>query len=167
LQGGLRVLWAPRPPAHLSTSLFRSFASWSSGLVASDNSRWLGTQEVTLPLPPREPAHPSAIMIYGGVAPTPAKRWVIQRQRTFGFPNVHRITWLPLKGTRRMLWLRWLWGNVPWEGCAPPPPWEKTVSQCPLCNTCHGNTVHLKTHAMSRLEDTFPKSVAQSLGGLV
>ena len=78
------------------------------------------TIATALPLPPCEPSDPSALVICCGMAPT-TKKWVIQRRRTFGFPNVHWITWLPLKGTRRMLWLRWLWGNVQWEGCAPPP----------------------------------------------
>ena len=40
-----------------------------------------------------------------------------------------------------MLWLRWLWGKVRWGGCVPP--WGKFV-YCPLCNTCHGGTVHLR-----------------------
>ena len=74
---------------------------------------------------------------------TLAKKWVLQRRRTFGFPGVHWVSWLPLKGTRRMLWLGWLWGNVRWEGC-PPPPREKTTSLCPLCNTCHGSTAQLR-----------------------
>ena len=34
----------------------------------------------------------------------------------------------------------YIW-HVRWEGGAPP--WEKTTSLCPLCNTCHGSTAQL------------------------
>ena len=32
-----------------------------------------------------------------------------------------------------MIWLRWVWGNVRWKGCAPP--WGKKVSLCPELRT--------------------------------
>jgi len=64
---------------------------------------------IPLPLPLCEPTDPSAIVICGGIVSAPAKKCVIQRRQTFGFPNVHWVSWLPLKGTGLMLWLRWLW----------------------------------------------------------
>ena len=130
------VLWASRPPhrecadvdlrqqvaQHLETrpvpfSWAPSHRELSDATDPEDREAILRNNEVdkwakiatALPLPSCEPTDPSAIMICGGVVPTPAKKWVIQRRRTFGFPNVHWVTWLPLKGTRRMLWLCWLW----------------------------------------------------------
>ena len=107
-------------PSHRSLSDATNPDDRETILRNDEVDRWAKTA-TALPLPPCEPTEPSAIVICGGIAPTPAKKWVPQRRRTFGFPGVHWVSWLPLKGTRRMLWLRWLWGNVRWEGCAPPP----------------------------------------------
>ena len=126
-------------PSHRNLSDATSPDDRETILRNDEVDRWAKTA-TALPLPPCEPTEPSAIVICGGIAPTPAKK--LQRRRTFGFPGVHWVSWLPLKGTRRMLWLRWLWGNVRWEGCAPP--WEKTTSLCPLCNTYHGSTAQLR-----------------------
>ena len=129
------VRWAPRPPhrecadmdlrqqvaEHLATrpipfSWVPSHRSLSDATSPDDRETILRNDEVdrwaktatALPLPPCEPTEPSATVICGGIAPTPAKKWVLQRRRTFGFPGVHWVSWLPLKGIRRMLWLRWL-----------------------------------------------------------
>ena len=128
------VRWAPRPPhwecadmdlrqqvaEHLAArpipfSWVPSHRSLSDATSPDDRETILRNDEVdrwaktatALPLPPCEPTEPSAIVICGGIPPTPAKKWVLQRRRTFGFPGVHWVSWLPLKGTKRMLWLRW------------------------------------------------------------
>ena len=88
---------------------------------------------ICLPLPPCDPLDPSPIVICSGIAPTPAKKWVLQCRRTFGFLCVHWVSGLPLKGTKRMLWLRWLWGNVRWEGPPTPPSLGKRQLACAPC----------------------------------
>ena len=57
-----------------------------------------------LPLPEYTPTHPGDIAVNGSPAPTPAKRWVIEKKRHCDlFPSTHWVSWLPLKGTRRMM----------------------------------------------------------------
>ena len=39
-----------------------------------------------------------------------------------------------------MLWVKWLWGQVRWDGTGAP--WDHTTPKCPLCPLHHGDTVH-------------------------
>ena len=93
-----------------------------------------------LPLPDIPPQDVSDIHVGGGPAPTPAKKWILNRRIMPVFIGTHWTSWLPLKGTRRAYWLQWLWGNVRWEGCGHP--WSKDTAPCALCGTTHHTTVH-------------------------
>ena len=50
-------------------------------------------------------------------------------------PKAHRVSCQALKGTKRMLWLMWLWASVTWEGCGVP--WNKVSA---LCGHSHSTT---------------------------
>ena len=76
----------------------------------------------------------------GGPAPTPACKWILQRRHMVVFPDTHWTLWLPMCGTWRMLWVRWLWGHLRWDGTGPL--WKHTSPKCSLCLLPHGTTVH-------------------------
>ena len=43
--------------------------------------------------------------------PTPAKAWIMQLRRQKQTPDVHWVSWLPMKHYRRNTWTPWLWTN--------------------------------------------------------
>ena len=100
----------------------------------------LAKKAAGLPLPDTPPRDVSEIQVGGGPAPTPAKKWILNRRIIPIFAGTHWTSWLPLKGTRRAYWLQWLWGNVRWEGCGHP--WSKDTAPCALCGQTHRTTVH-------------------------
>ena len=64
----------------------------------------LAKQGTRLPLEEVTPTQPYSIVIDGAEAPTPAKKW-INAFRGYGrWTGGHWTTWLPMRGTRRMLW---------------------------------------------------------------
>ena len=65
----------------------------------------LGKMATRLPMPDYDP-------------PTLARKWILQRRRVVTFDGAHWVSWLPMRGDRRMLWVKWLWGQVPWDGTA-------------------------------------------------
>ena len=82
---------------------------------------------------------PSDITLHGRKLPTPPKTWLMKMRSQKTVENVHWMTWLPLKGTRRTTWLPWLWGHVRWHNCAAP--WERNPANCTLCPKQHGASV--------------------------
>ena len=68
-----------------------------------------------LPLPDHDPHHPGNIAMCGGPVPTLARKWILHRRRTVTFPGTHWTSWLLMRGTCRMLWVRWLWGHIRWD----------------------------------------------------
>ena len=109
-----------------------------------------------LPLEDKTPVHPHSIVIAGAEAPTPAKKWLNAYRRYGKWTGAHWTTWLPLRGTRRMLWLQWLWGNVRWEGCAAP--WDKSRAVCSECNDTHGQTAHKRLIQCPKWKGPFLKA---------
>ena len=69
-------------PSHHELSDATSLEDQEAILRNNEVDKW-AKLATALPLPPCEPTHPSVIVICGGVAPTLAKKWVIQRRRTF------------------------------------------------------------------------------------
>ena len=63
------------------------------------------------------------------------------------------MSWLPLKGTRHMTWITWLWSNVRWQGTSAP--WDKGQTKCILCGQTHGKTVHNKLTQCPQWEPAF------------
>ena len=94
----------------------------------------------SLPLPPASPATKASIILRGTEAPTPAKKWLLNYRRYGVWRGAHWLSWLPMKGTRRMIWIQWLWGNIRWEGCSAP--WDKTPGLCHVCGEQHLRVVH-------------------------
>ena len=93
-----------------------------------------------LPLPEAPLGTVDNINICNGVTPTPAKKWIIEYQNEVKWAGTHWTSWLPIRGTRRMTWITWLWGNVRWQGTGAP--WERCKKKCHLCGCTHGTTVH-------------------------
>ena len=62
----------------------------------------LAKMAIGLPLPEYTPTHPGDIAVHGGPTPNPAKKWVIERRHCDLFSGTHWVSWLPLKGARRM-----------------------------------------------------------------
>ena len=99
---------------------------------------------------------------HGGPAPSPAKKWITERRHYDLFSGTHWVSWLPPKGTRRMTWVTWLWGNERWDGCGAP--WDHNVVKCPLYNTRHGTTVHKRLIQCPKWALAFRKAWTQSWG---
>ena len=64
------------------------------------------------PLPEAPQGTVDSITICNGVTPTPAKKWIIEYRNGVKWAGTHWMSWLPLRGTRRMTWITWRWGNV-------------------------------------------------------
>ena len=72
-----------------------------------------------LPMDSQQP-QPHDIVITGQIMPTPAKAWIMQVRRQKQTPDVHWVSWLPMKHYRRNAWTPWLWGQVRWWGMGAP-----------------------------------------------
>jgi len=118
----------------------------------------LAKKDTRLPLEEVNPTQPYSIVVDGAEAPTPAKKWINAFRRYGRWTGCHWTTWLPMRGTRRMLWLQWLWGNVRWEGCAAP--WEKSRAECSVCREMHGQTVHKRIVQCTVWKEPFLKAWA-------
>ena len=102
------------------------------------------------------------ITICNGVTPTPAKKWIIEYPNQVKWVGTHWMSCLPIRGTRRMTWTTWLWGNIRWQGtCAP---WERCKKKCPLCGCTHGTTVHNRLIQCPVWEPEFRKVWTNSWG---
>jgi hypothetical protein len=115
----------------------------------------LAKKAAHLPVQQYTPTELEDLEISGGPAPTPARKWILLHRRFGTWSGTHWLTWLPLRGQRRMLWLQWLWGNVRWEGCAAP--WCKERAPCSICGTTHSKTVHARLRQCTKWWPTFRK----------
>ena len=91
--------------------------------------------------------------------PTPAKAWIMQVRRQKQTPEVHWVSWLPMKHYRRNASTPWLWGQVRWWGVGAP--WERTPTLCSQCGQQHGASVQLRLPycpAWSDFRDLWRKS---------
>ena len=68
----------------------------------------LAKMATRLPVPDYDPRRPEDIAICGGPTPTPARKWILPRRRVVTFDGVHWVSWPPMRGDRRMLWVKWL-----------------------------------------------------------
>ena len=115
-----------------------------------------------LPLPEEPLGTVDSITICNGVTPTPAKKWIIEYRNEVKWGGTHWMSWLPLRGSRRMTWITWLWGNVRWQGIGAP--WERGKEKCPLCGCIHGTTVHNRLIQCPVWEPKFKKVWTTSWG---
>ena len=65
-----------------------------------------------LPVPDYDPQHPEDIAICSGPIPTPARKWILQGRRVATFDGANWVSSRPMRGDRRMLLVKWLWGQV-------------------------------------------------------
>ena len=72
----------------------------------------LAKMATRLLVPDYDPTQPEDIALCGGPTPTPAQKRILQRRCTATFEGTHWTSWLPMRGERRMLWIKWLWGQV-------------------------------------------------------
>ena len=154
----LRSKWVPshRDIAKAKTKDVRT------EIKRNDEVDRLAKMATGLPLREYEPTHPGDIAVNGGPAPTLAKKWVIERRHFDLFSGAHWVSWLPLKRTRRMTWVKWLWGNERWDGCGEP--WDHNVVKWPLCDTRHGTPVHKWLVQCPNWAPPFRKAWTQSWG---
>ena len=115
-----------------------------------------------LPLPEAPLGTVDSINICNGVTPTPAKKWIIEYRNEVRWARTHWTSWLPIRGTRRMTWITWLWGNVRWQGTGAP--WERCKKECPLCGCTHGTTIHNRLIQCPVWEPEFRKMWTNSRG---
>ena len=115
----------------------------------------LARMATRLPVPDYDPRCPEDIAMCGGPAPTPARKWILRRRRVVTFDGAHWVFGLPMRGDRRMLWVKWLWGKVLWDGTGAP--WDHTTPKCPICLLHHGTTVHKRLIHCMRWEVAFRK----------
>ena len=115
-----------------------------------------------LPLPEAPLGTVDSITICNGVTPTAAKKWIIEYRNKVKWVGTHWTSWLPIRGTRRMTWITWLWGNVRWQGTGAP--WERGKEKCPLCGCTHGTTVHNRLIQCAVWEPEFRKMWTNSWG---
>ena len=123
----LRLQWIPfhRTIKHYHT------AQENRDIECNDAVDKLAKTATQLPLRESPEGGVDSIMICNGVAPTPAKKWIMEYRHEATWGGTHWMSRLPLKGTQRVTWITWLWGNVRWQGIGPP--WEKGQAKCPPC----------------------------------
>ena len=122
----------------------------------------LAKSAAKLPLPEAPLGTVDSNAICNGVTPTPAKKWIIEYRNEVKWGGTHWMSWLPLRGSRRMTWITWLWGNVRWQGTGAP--WERGKEKCPLCRCIHGTTVHNRLIQCPVWEPEFKKLWTTSWG---
>ena len=135
---------------YLNTSSKRPTIRWTPGhrtleqattykdyqdIQGNNHSDVLANMGDNLPMDSQQP-QPHDIVITGQIMPTPAKAWIMQVRRQKQTPEVHWVSWLPMKDYRRNAWTPWLWGQVRWWGGGAP--WERTPTLCFQCGQQHG-----------------------------
>ena len=66
----------------------------------------LAKMATRLPVPDYDPRRPEDIAMCGGPAPTPARKWILQRRSVVTFNGAHWVSWPPMRGDRRVLWVK-------------------------------------------------------------
>ena len=100
------------------------------------------------------------VNIAGAEAPTPAAKWVNTHRRYRKLTGCHWTMWPPVRGTRRLLWLQWLWGNARCEGCAAP--WDKSRTVCSEYHGTHGQAAHKRLFQCSKWKEPLPQAWANT-----
>ena len=107
-------------------------------IQGNNHSDVLANMGDNLPMDSQQP-QPHDIVLIGQIMPTPAKAWIMQVRRQKHTPEVHWVSWLPMKHYRRNAWTPWLWGQVRWWGTGAP--WERLPALCAKCGQQHEASV--------------------------
>ena len=127
----LPIQWAP---GHRTLEQATTYKDYQD-IQGNKDSDVLANMGDNLPMDSQQP-QPHDIVIIGEIMPTPAKAWIMQVCRQKQTPEVHWVSWLPMKHFRRNAWTPWLWGQVRWWGVGAP--WERTPTLCSQCGQQHG-----------------------------
>ena len=93
----------------------------------------------------------------GGHAPTHTGKCGTVYRATRALLGAHWVFWLPPKGTKRMMWLKWLRGHVGWEGCG-----ALWVCHNEVCATRYVSTATAPEHNNTTTPD-IPRKVETGL----
>ena len=113
----LTIRWTP---GHRTLEQATTYKDYQD-IQGNNHSDVLANMGDNLPMDSQQP-QPHDIVITGQIMPTPAKAWIMQVRRQKQTPEVHWVSWLPMKHYRRNAWTPWLWGQVRWWGVGAP--WE-------------------------------------------
>ena len=130
----LTIRWTP---GHRNLEQATTYKDYQD-IQGNNHSDVLANMGDNLPMDSQQP-QPHDIVITGQIMPTPAKAWIMQVRRQKQTPEVHWVSWLPLKHYRRNAWTPWLWGLVRWLGVGAA--WERTPRLCSQCGHQHGASV--------------------------
>ena len=115
----LTIQWTP---GHRTLEQATTYSDYED-IQGNNHSDVLANMGDNLPMDSQQP-QPHDIVIVGQIMPTPAKAWIPQVRRQKHTPEVHWVSWLPMKHYRRNAWTPWLWGQVRWWGTGAP--WERS-----------------------------------------
>ena len=130
----LTIRWTP---GHRTLEQATTYKDYQD-IQGNNHSDVLANMGDNLPMDSQQP-QPHDIVITRQIMPTPAKAWIMQVRRQKQTPEVHWVSWLPMKHYRRNTWTPWLWGQVRWWGVGAP--WERTPTLCSQCGQQHGASV--------------------------
>ena len=119
----LTIRWTP---GHRTLEQATTYNDYQD-IQGNNHSDVLANMGDNLPMDSQQP-QPHDIVIIGQIMPTPAKAWIMQVRRQKQTPEVHGVSWLPMKHYRRNAWIPWLWGQVRWWGIGAP--WKRTPTLC-------------------------------------
>ena len=130
----LTIRWTP---GHCTLEQATTYSD-DTDIQGNNHSDVLAGMSDNLPMDSQQP-QPHDIVLIGQIMPTPAKAWIMQVRRQKHTPEVHRVSWLPMKHYRRNAWTPWLWGQVRWWGTGAP--WEWSPALCANFGQQHGASV--------------------------
>ena len=130
----LTIRWTP---GHRTLEQATTYSDYKD-IQGNNHSDVLANMGDNPPMDSQQP-QPHDIVIIGQIMPTPAKAWIMQVRRQKHTPEVHWVSWPPMKHYRRNAWTPWLWGQVRWWGTGAP--WERSPTLCSKCGQHHGASV--------------------------
>ena len=99
----LTVRWTPGHGTHEQATTCSDYKD----IQGNNHSNVLANMGDNLPMDSQQP-QPHDIVIIGQIMPTLAKAWIMQVRRQKHTPEVHWVSWLPMKHYRRNAWTPWL-----------------------------------------------------------
>ena len=130
----LTIRWTP---GHRTPEQATTYSDYKD-IQGNNHSDVLANMGDNLPMDSQQP-QPHDIVIIGQIMPTPTKAWIMQVRGQKHTPEVHWVSWLPMKHYRRNAWTPWLWGQVRWWGTGTP--WERSPTLCSNRGQQHGASV--------------------------
>ena len=127
----MTIRWTP---GHCTVAQATTYNDYRD-IQGNNHSDVLANIGDNLPMDCQQP-QPRDIVTIGQIMPTPAKAWIMQVRKQKHTPEVHCMSWLPMKQYRRNAWTPWLWGQVRWW--VPGSPWERTPTLRSKCGERHG-----------------------------